>query len=324
MFRFCCGPTIELKYGKYELGQFRATPSTGQLVEIMKSASSMGFEAIELAALTKRQLEISFGGQDLRRLIDATHEFSIAVPHFGFPFLFWSYPEIKMSKESWEVFAQCLDVARELEAQIIQILSPSFPGAEPLWDDPYPGGPATRVSFIPQSEWKSVWQRYVSLVAELCDKAKSHQIKIAVEPRPRELISNTDSALSLLRDANASNLGILLDTGHLFAMKEILPVSIWKLADSIICVQLSDNDGIIEHHWAPGEGGIDWPPVLAALVAEKYTGYLTIEASGLGQDTDFLKGRRFIEKTLDGTLSNPRVKSGIRPESPATSRASDL
>ena len=130
--------------------------------------------------------------------------------------------------------------------------------------------------------------------------AKSNGLKLAIEPRPTEMISNSDSMITLLAKVDSSNLGAVFDTGHHFAMKEILPISIWKLGRSIFSVQLSDNDGVIQHHWAPGEGKINWPSVLKAFIQEGYDGYLGIESSGIGQNpSDFVIAKEFVESILN-------------------------
>lgn len=127
-------------------------------------------------------------------------------------------------------------------------------------------------------------------------------MKIAIEPRPRETISNSDAMMMLLKEVDSPSLGVLVDTGHLFAVKEILPVSIWKLRRSIFAVHLTDNDGLIEHQWAPGEGKIDWVSVLQAFKRANYDGYFTIETSGAGvQAADFVKAKEMIENLVAET-----------------------
>ena len=99
---------------------------------------------------------------------------------------------------------------------------------------------------------------------------------------------------------------MLFDTAHHFAIKELLPISIWKLGKSIFGVHMSDNDGVLDYHWSPGDGKIDWLTVLKALKDEDYRGYLTIDSSGLSKNgEEFIQARERVIGWLD-TIENQK------------------
>ena len=201
----------------------------------------------------------------------------------------------------------------DLGASQIQLHSPPIPGTEATWDVAYPGGPARKISFHETGEWSETWETYVRWIRELCDDCKAMGLNLAIEARPREIIGNTDAMLHLLKDVRTSNLGVIFDTGHHFTMREILPISIWKLGAAVYSVQLSDNDGIIEYQWAPGEGKIEWKTVMDALKAIDYSGYLVIEASGLGrQSMDFVRSRDMIRNLLEASPEMPQNISELQ------------
>ncbi|MDG6939402.1 MAG: sugar phosphate isomerase/epimerase [Nitrososphaerota archaeon] len=301
--KICCGSTyITSLYATFERGDYSSLPTTDDLRDAMNWAASAGFQALELEVLTKRHLD-TFDAESLRSLTEALDSSAVSIPHVSFPFIFHSFPDTSTWRSVKRDFERCVEVTGRVEAEVIQLTSAPFPGAELTWDGPYPGGPPANVVFHRVGGWKSVWGTFVESVGQLCDMAKAAGLKLAMEPRPREVIGNTDAMLALLRDVGSSDLGTVFDTGHHFVMKEVLPVSIWKLANSIASVQLSDNDGIIEHHWAPGEGRIDFESVLRALNDERYGGYLAIESSGVGRRaSDFVKARLYVEDLLGAVL----------------------
>jgi sugar phosphate isomerase/epimerase len=308
--RYCCGSSFSTnQYAKFEAGSFRRVPTSDDIVENIRWASSVEFEAVEFAILTRHQLDSTFDRVGIEKIVNASKTYDIEVPHVSFPFLSGLYP----SSESWaelrQLFSVCARITFDLGADLVQLHSPPVPGTEATWDVAYPGGPARKISFHKSDEWKKIWETYVRWIGESCDDCKEMGLKLAIEARPREIIGNTDAMLNLLKDVSASNLGVIFDTGHHFTMREILPISIWKLGSALYSVQLSDNDGIIEYQWAPGEGNIEWKPLVEALKSVEYGGYLVIEASGLGrQSMDFVKARDMIRSLVE---SNPVIPSKI-------------
>lgn len=73
-----------------------------------------------------------------------------------------------------------------------------------------------------------------------------------MEPRVGEIVSNTDALLRLMDAVGDENFGALLDTAHLHAQKEILPLSIEKLSSRIYYVHVSDNNGRVNEHLGLG------------------------------------------------------------------------
>ena len=242
----------------------------------------------------------SFERRDIDAIAQGSRELNIQIPQVIFPFIFQSFPNSTSWRYTVDDFGKCIEITRELGAGIIELTSPTVPDTELIWEGMYPGDPPTSIIFHRTSEWRKVWDSFCAFVGELNDLAKASGLKLAIEPRPTEMISNSDSMLALLATVASPNLGAVFDTGHHFEMKELLPVSIWKLGRSIFSVQLSDNDGVIQHHWAPGEGRIDWPSVLKAFIQEGYDGYLGIESSGIGRNPlDFVRAKEFVENILN-------------------------
>ena len=81
------------------------------------------------------------------------------------------------------------------------------------------------------------------------------------------------------------NFGAVLDTAHLNAQKEILPLSVEKLGKRIFYVHAADNDGCVNEHLASGRGTVDWDGVFQGLKKHGFSGYVAVDV-GMVPDLD--------------------------------------
>jgi sugar phosphate isomerase/epimerase len=51
------------------------------------------------------------------------------------------------------------------------------------------------------------------------------------------------------------------------------------LGDRLLTLHISDNDGIDERHWLPGQGIINWPGFIRALESSNYAGAFVYETT---------------------------------------------
>ena len=103
-------------------------------------------------------------------------------------------------------------------------------------------------------------------------------IQIAMENlTPNRLVETSAEALEIV-EAVGDNIGICFDVNHLFA--EPIRDFIRNAGKCIITMHVTDNDGIAERHWIPGEGVIDWQELFAELEKINYDSTMIAE---LGQ-----------------------------------------
>ena len=108
----------------------------------------------------------------------------------------------------------------------------------------------------------------------LSQAANSLGLRLAAECLPRTCLGNTsDEMIELLRDNEY--LGVCCDVNHLF--QESPEAFIRKIGEHIVTLHISDNDGIDERHWMPGEGVIHWESVIGALSEVGYEGPFMLE-----------------------------------------------
>jgi sugar phosphate isomerase/epimerase len=104
--------------------------------------------------------------------------------------------------------------------------------------------------------------------------AVSKGARLAVECLPRTCLGNSaDEIMYLLEDSEG--LMVCCDVNHLF--QEAPEDFIGRLGSRIATTHISDNDGIDERHWLPGQGLINWPAVIDALKTVGYKGPLMYE-----------------------------------------------
>ena len=72
------------------------------------------------------------------------------------------------------------------------------------------------------------------------------------------------------------SLGICLDTGHSFLSGELLKRA-RLFGPRLVLVHAHDNRGRYDEHLPPGEGGIEWPPLLDALAELGLQGAFVLE-----------------------------------------------
>lgn len=123
----------------------------------------------------------------------------------------------------------------------------------------HPGGP------VQESRAVRVKQAVESLKI-ITDEAARLDMEIWIENMLPGLFGNTlDELLYLISQVNSSNIGICLDTGHLHlngvSLKEAITVS----RPYLRAFHLHDNNGKYDEHLFPGEGTIDFSPVIELL-----------------------------------------------------------
>lgn len=179
----------------------------------------------------------------------------------------------KKCKKALELFEIGVEIAQHFGSETIQLDS-FTPPLKFVSGIPYKEaikfGRQFRVRVDRKFKWQDQWEVIVRTVRFCSEKAKKAGMRLLMEPRVGENVCNTEAILRLMDAVNNPNFMAVLDTGHLNAQKEILPLSIEKLGKRIGYLHVSDNDGRDNKHLALGKGTIDWKGVFLAL--KKNTG----------------------------------------------------
>jgi sugar phosphate isomerase/epimerase len=112
----------------------------------------------------------------------------------------------------------------------------------------------------------------VESIARIVSAAEDARVVIAIENTRR-----MDCIDPIFSDIESPNLGFCYDSSHERLCTEDTGILLRRLGDRLRTTHLSDNDGLYDHHWLPGEGVIDWLAIADAFPAKNYTGCFTLE-----------------------------------------------
>lgn len=283
------------------------TPTLQQYGAFAEWAARMQFTGIEVAAFTLEQFARDFGEPSaVRRFGERCRSLGLAVNAFEAGFLrhMTLSEDPAVRRQAAADVQRAAHVARELGSDLVYFHSAPHPSwmveFKRLYDD---FTPPTRVDVPAAFAWSEAWGRYVTTIKELARIAERAGVRLAMEIRPYEMVSNADGMCRLIDAVGSPALGMVFDTAHFLVHKELLPIAIEKLRDRIFLVHLADNDGASDYHWAPGKGMVPWDSVLRALRKVGYEGFANIDVAGAYEDIDaeIRAGRDFILPRLGAT-----------------------
>jgi sugar phosphate isomerase/epimerase len=259
-----------------------------------------GFNAFEMESIGEENLKVLYARREELR----THIQSLGLTLANFvPMLPGVVSHDEGEKEhNLKLFDMGVELAKALKAKLVMADSYEVPlkyvGEGPGYD-PIHYGKNFRVQVDEDFSWEQVWENLVSAMRRMAEITARHDIPLGLEMRVGEAVSNTDAFLRLYDAVNHPNLGAIFDTAHLYAQKEILPLSIEKLKNHIVFVHAADNDGRTNAHLPPGDGSIDWVSVFQALRKHKYDGYINIDIGDCPDlEKAYFRSKEFFE-TLD-------------------------
>jgi len=293
-------PRINLAW-LYAITKYGYPPSLKDIYKAIDDAVRLGFKAIELEVYKENNLrEIEENKKALKEFIESK---GLKVINFAGIFPEIISPDEKIREKGLEFIRRTAELATYFESPMIQTdtFTPpvEFIGARP-YSTAIVFGERYRVKIPLEFSWRSFWKMLVDVMRKCASIAKEYGLIFSIEPRIGETISNSDAMLRLIDEVNMDNFGAVLDTGHLHAAKELIPLSIEKLGEKIVYVHVSDNDGRDNYHWAPGRGTIDWEAVFRGLKKFNYKGYIAIDVGGPDikdrLDEEILAAKKFVEE----------------------------
>jgi len=129
---------------------------------------------------------------------------------------------------------------------------------------------------IRTEEREAMFECSVAAIRRLSEHAAALGLKLAVEDLPRTCLGNTTAETAALI-AEAPHAVVCCDTNHLLTEKP--EDFIRTIGGRIATLHVSDYDGIDEKHWLPGQGIVNWPEVIQALIETGYDGPFMMEAN---------------------------------------------
>jgi L-ribulose-5-phosphate 3-epimerase len=134
-------------------------------------------------------------------------------------------------------------------------------------------------SGVPQGDPATGWERLTGGVAQVLTEATERNMRLGLEPEPGMLVQRLSDAFALrARLGDPELLGITLDVGHCVAVEAVPAADCVRAAGSLLVnVQLDDMHPGVHEHLEFGEGSLDLPATLCALLDVGYQGLAAVE-----------------------------------------------
>lgn len=138
-----------------------------------------------------------------------------------------------------------------------------------LWSGILPAGTPREVG----------WDRLVTGLAEVLPHAEAAGVRLAFEPEPGMLVERLADVRELrTRLGDPAALQVTIDVGHLRCNEDDSPdACIRSVAGSLAHIQIEDMRRGVHEHLEFGEGEVDVPGALRALLDVDYRGLVSVE-----------------------------------------------
>ena len=290
----------------YAITKYRYVPSLEEILLAIQDAERLNFQYMELEGVGKQLYTVA----DNRSLIQREYrEKGINLIDFV-PVLpdLMSVEERKRQKALKDFKLGC-EVASYFETSLIQVDTFHLPiHVETPYDISKDfkfayQAPSLRID-LEFDFWRYFDNILVPSISECNDIATDHGLKLCIEPRTWENVSNTWALELLMREIRSDNLGAVLDISHLSAQKMNIVQCVEMLGKRIFYVHASDNDYLTEDHLEVGKGKVNWINLVKALKKHRYRGYIGIDIGGKSEfkphlDAMYLNSRTYLQKIME-------------------------
>ncbi len=287
----------------YAITKYGYPPSLPDTYTAFEEMAGLGFTLVELEGVREENLRAVYN--DRERLKRRCDDLGLRIVNFCPVLPDLVHPEKARRIQALDLFKLGVEAATFFGCETIQ--TDSFtPPLTFVGEAPYAQsvafGQRYQVTVDPEFHWNDLWGWVTDSIGACADEADRAALKLCLEPRVGEIISNTDALLRLMEAVDADNFGAVLDTGHLHAQKEILSLSVEKLGGRVYAVHASDNDGQTNQHLAVGRGTVDWEGLLLALKKHGFAGSVAVDVGGVPDlDAQVKESKAYLEQ-LAGRL----------------------
>ncbi len=149
------------------------------------------------------------------------------------------------------------------------------------------------------SEYRSARAALVDLLGRYAEFTASAGKALALELLPRSLVGGIAGFLALRREEGLGDLRCNFDTGHAWALGEVVELAPAALGDSLAGLHLADVDAAYAR-CRPGAGVLDFTALFGALEAAGYRGAYDIEIlCGAAQaEAEYAQAFAFVRESL--------------------------
>lgn len=129
---------------------------------------------------------------------------------------------------------------------------------------------------------EAAWGRVRKAVDELGTRAEALGVALALENGMQGYLATNNDLLSFVAEYDHPAVGICYDSGHAHIM-EGAAVVLEAFSSYVVTAHLHDNDGTADQHLVPGQGTLEWQPVVEELARCPRLIHAEIEAANCTQ-----------------------------------------
>jgi len=289
----------------YAITKYRYIPTLEEIISAIDDAKRLGFQYMELEGVGPQLYTVAENKYTIKKRCDAN---GIKLIDFVPVLPDTMSVDPQKRRKALKDFQLGCELAVYFETGMVQADTFHLPvHVEPPYDISKDFKFAYRppsVNVDPKFDfWKFFEEVIVPSISECNDIAKDHGLKLCIEPRTWENISNAWALELLLREIKSENLGAVLDVAHLAAQKMHPVQCVEMLGKRIFYVHASDSDFMIEDHLEIGTGIVDWKNLLEALKKHDFRGYIGIDIGGKKElksrlDSMYVNSKEYLEKLM--------------------------
>ena len=250
--------------------------------DCIKRVASLGFKAIELIGWNADYLRDHYTKQTIAELRNCLNSEGLVISQFVHTPHDLSHPDKANRDAAIETWKRAVNVGAELGAELINMVA-AHPFAmrdtveiPRITTKPLVQLYATRDTPV-CADWDRNFRDYVEALRACAEACAAAETTLTIEPHPGRYLANHDGALRLIEHVDHPNFAINFDPSHTFPVGDFPNITVYRLNKHIKHLHVSDNDGVTNVHWRPGEGKIDWKAMLEALKEVGYDGVISVE-----------------------------------------------
>ncbi|MDO4551089.1 MAG: sugar phosphate isomerase/epimerase family protein [Planctomycetia bacterium] len=256
--------------------------------ECIQRIASLGYTGMELLADVPHAYPVSLLPEQKTKILKCLEENHLEISNIN-AFMMNAVADTRQTYiyPSWiEPYAPYRALRREHTKRVLNLASelraPSI--------QTEPGGPLPEG--MSRKEALAIFYEEFMPCVEVAEKCG---VDLLIEPEPALLIEKCEQFLEFIEKIDSSRVGLNFDLGHAFCVEDDILYWIPQLAKYIRHYHIEDISATrVHHHLIPGEGVIDFPPILKTISSTGYSGFITVELYPFQENPDDA-GRKALE-----------------------------
>jgi len=262
--------------------------------EAIDIIGSLGFEGVELIANSRMDVDEYWTDATIDRIKKQLERNHLVLNQFPFfqpvvEDLTSSDPEKR--KVSLDYFEKGCRIAHKLGAPMVNIVAPwarqlsASTSYLPRYflSDVKPGE-KFHINIAPGYNFDELWPLFIETIKSCLERAQALGMKFSIENHTYTMLPVSDSFLRLCDHIPSPAFGCNLDCGWAMNQRDYPPVAIHKLNQRLMNLHVRDIDPTMREYVPIGQGVMDIKAIADAVKAIGFTGFLSLEQDGSGED----------------------------------------